>query len=123
MASNSAAPSTANEPDHTGSPRAPHRRFGLAGQIGLVQGKPVGRHDCPVGDHLVAGRHADEVSHHHVVERHAAVDPVADHNRVRSDQRGEPVERPLGADLLKRPDRDVRDQDPDEQSVPPRPEA
>ena len=52
-----------------------------------------------------------------------AVDPVAHDHRLRRDQRGEPVERALGADLLERPDRDVRDQDPEEQRVLPRPEG
>ena len=103
MASNSAAPSITNEPDHTGSPGPAHGGLGLAGQVGLIQREPIRRGDGPVGDHLVAGRQAQEIPHHHLVDRHPVVDPVSYDNRLRSDQRGEPVESPLGADLLEGP--------------------
>ena len=76
----------------------------------------------PVGDHLVAGRQTHEVADDDLLDRHPAVDPVAHDHRLGRDQRGQPVERALGADLLERPDRDVRDQDPEEQRVLPRPE-
>ena len=102
--------------------RAAHRGLGLARQVGLVQGEPVGRHHRPVGDDLIAGRQAHEVPHHHPVDGHAAVDPVAHDHRLWRDERGEPVERALGADLLERSDRDVREQDPEEERVLPRPE-
>jgi len=44
---------------------------------------------------------------------------VPHNDRVRRDKRGEPVECPLGADLLEGADHDVRYQNPEEQSVPP----
>jgi hypothetical protein len=81
-------------------PGTPDDGLGLPGQIGFVKREPVCRHNRSVSDHLVTGSHADEVSHHHLVDRQPAVDPVAHHDRLRSDQRGEPVESSLGADLL-----------------------
>jgi hypothetical protein len=47
---------------------------------------------------------------------------IAHDDRLRGNQRREPVERPLGADLLERADRDVREQDPEEERILPRPE-
>ena len=54
------------------------------------------------------------------VDRHAALAAVAHDHRLRRDERRQPVERALRADLLERPDHDVRDQDPHEQRVLPR---
>src|SRR5205814_368125 len=48
-----------------------------------------------------------------------AVCTVAYDHRLGRDQRGKPVEGTLGTDLLKRPDRDVRDQDPEEERILP----
>jgi hypothetical protein len=93
--------------------------LGLARQVGLVQGERVSGHHLPVGDHLIAGRQAHEVSGHHPVDGHPTVDPIADDHRLGRHQRGEPVERAFGTDLLERPDRDVRDQDPEEERVLP----
>jgi hypothetical protein len=55
-----------------------------------------------------------------LVDWHPAVDSLSNDDRVGGDQRREPVERALGADLLKGPDRDVRDEDPEEQGISPR---
>ena len=99
---------------------AAHRQLGLAGQVGLIERKPLRRRQGPVGDHLVTGRQAHQVAGHHLVDRHAAIGSVPDHNRVWSDERREAVECSLRSDLLEGPDRDVRDQDPEKQGIPPR---
>ena len=119
VASKSAAPSTANEPDQTGSPGATDHRFGLAGEVGLVQGEPVSGNDDSVGDHLVARRQPHEVADDDPLDGQPPIDSVADDHCLGCDQRGKPVERPLGADLLEGADRDVRDQDPEEERVLP----
>jgi hypothetical protein len=101
---------------------AANDELGLAGQVRLVEREPVGRHHGAVGHHLIAGREADEVPDDDLVQGDAALGPIADHRGVGRDQRREPVEGALRADLLKRTDRDVRDQDPEEERVPPRAE-
>ena len=42
------------------------------------------------------------------LNRHPSLDPVAHHHRLGSDQRGELIKLPFGANLLKGPDRDIR---------------
>ena len=87
-------------------PGAAHHRLGLAGQVGLVQREPVradhGRRRRRPGRRRPAapGRRRRRRS---TGTRRSA--PVAHHHRLRSDQRGEPVERALGADLLEGADR------------------
>ena len=60
-----AAPSTTNEPDHTGSPGAADDGLRLAGQVGLVEREALRRDHRPVGDDLVAGRQPQQIAHHH----------------------------------------------------------
>ena len=71
VASNSAAPSTANEPDQTGSPGP--RTTGSDSPVRLASSSasPSAAHHRPVGDHLVAGRQPHEIADHHLVDRHA----------------------------------------------------
>ena len=99
--------------------RTPDGGLRLAGQVGLVQGQTVSTDQRSVGDDLITGRNAHQVTHHHPIDGDATVDAVSYHHRLGRDQRGKPVECALGANLLKRPDRDVRDQDSNEQSVLP----
>ena len=123
------SPRTAPRPRRRTSPTRPARpaprTTGSDSPVRLASSRasPSARSDRPVGDHLVARRQPHEIADYHLVDRHPAVDAVADDHRLRRDQRGEPVERALGADLLEGADRDVRDQDPEEERVLPRPEG
>ena len=119
VASNSAAPSTANEPDHTGSPAPRTAGSDSPVRFDSSSASPSADSTVPSATTWSPGRQAHQVADDDLLDRHAAVDPVAHDDRVRSDQRGEPVERALGADLLEGADRDVRDQDPEEQRVAP----
>ena len=83
-------------------------RLALTGEVGLVQRQAIALHQRAVGDHLIAGHDPHEIAHHDLVDRHLTWCPVADHGRPRRDERGQFVQRTLGADLLKRPDRDAR---------------
>ncbi len=91
----------------------------LAGEIGLIDGEPVGRHKRSVSHDLVACRDSNRVTDDHILDRQRDVVAVAHHDRLGCDQRREPVELALGADLLERPDRDVRDDDAEKERVTP----
>ena len=121
VASKSAAPSTAKEPDQTGSPGAAHDRLRLAGQVGLVEREPVGatrrcRRRRP--GRRPRGARGRRRRPRRPARRRSTPSRTTD--RLRRDQRRQPVERALGADLLERPDRDVRDEDAEEERVLPR---
>ena len=103
-------------------PRHSHHRLRFPGQVGLIERKPVRALNGPVRRHLVARSKPHDIPHHELIDRNPSIGPVPDHDHFRRDQRGKPVQRPLRANLLKRPDRDVRDQDPEKQGVLPRPE-
>ena len=120
VASKTPAPSTTKEPDHTSSPAALTTGSDSPVRFDSSTASPSRVEELPVGDDLVAARQADDVAGHNLVDRHAPRRAVPDHRRLRGDERCEPVERALRADLLERPDRDVRDQDPDEERVLPR---
>ena len=100
VASKSASPSTANEPDHTGSPGP--RTTGSDSPVRLASSRvePVRADHGAVGHDLVAGAQPHEVADHDVAQRHRVVRAVAHHHGLGGDQRGEPVQRPLGAHLL-----------------------
>ena len=114
---------TAFDDERTGPHRLPaiaHHRFGLAGEVSLIERQPIGLDQRPVRHDLVARRQPHEVVGDHLLDGHATIHPVAHHQCVGRHQRREPVELALGADLLEGPDRDVRHQDPEEQRIPPR---
>jgi hypothetical protein len=93
--------------------------LGLAGEVGLVEGEPAGRHERSVSHDLVACRDSNRVADDDILDRHPDLVAVAHHDRFGRDQRREPVELALGTDLLERANRDVRDDDPQEQGVTP----
>ncbi len=97
-----------------------HHRFGLAGEVGLIECQPVGLDQRPIGHDLFARRQPHEVAGDHLLDGHATIGSVANHPCVGGHQRCEPVELALGADLLEGPDRDVRHQDPEKQRISPR---
>jgi hypothetical protein len=68
---------------------------------------------------LPAGPKAHEVADHNLPDRHVSGRPSAYHGRVGCHECGQVIERALRADLLKRPDRDVRGRDPEKQRVAP----
>ena len=103
--------------------RTPNHRLRFAGQVGLVQGEPGSRHDRPVRDDLVAGRQTNQIPHDHLLDRQTALDPIPYNQRPRRDERRQPIERPLGANLLEGPDRDVRDQNAQKERVAPGPKG
>ena len=76
----------------------------------------------PSATDLVARLQPHEVADHQLAHGRLARPLVAHHRRGRRDERGEPVERELRAHLLHDADRSVRDQDAEEQRVPPVPE-
>jgi len=89
----------------------------LAGQDRLVDEQAFAPLERPVGDDLVARLEPDEISLDNLLDRDAALLAVADDEPGRSDERGEPVERPLRPYLLRDPDAGVRDEDDEEQRV------
>ncbi len=70
-----------------------------------------------VGDDLVAGTQRDDVAVDHLAGRDGLLAAVADCARMRGDQEREPVERPLGADVLEDADARVGDDHDAEQAV------
>ncbi len=95
----------------------PFDRVRLAGQDRLVEAETGRADERAVGDDLVAGLELDAVAHDDPVHRHATARAVAYDRAGRLHERGEPVERPLRPHLLEDPDRGVRDQHADEESV------
>ena len=91
----------------------------LAGQDRLVERETPDVGELPVGDDLVTGLHANEVALHDLLDLHHARLAVAHDRRVRRDERGQPVERPLGAQLLPDADAGVGDHDEEEERVAP----
>ena len=123
VASYSAAPSTANEPDQTGSPRCRTTGSDSPVRFASSSASPSALITVPSAttwSPAVSRTRSPTTTWSTGTPR---VAPVADDHRLRGDQRGEPVERALRADLLERPDPDVRDQDPEEERVLPRPEG
>ncbi len=94
-------------------------RARLAGQDRLVDAQRVGVLERPVGDDLVARLEPHEVAGDELVDMHPPRVAVANDRRVRRDERREPVERALRADLLHRADPGVRDEDAEEERVLP----
>ena len=92
-------------------------RLGLTGQQRLVglQAR-AGPHD-PVRDQLVAGPQVDQVVGDQVAGGDLALRAVADHPDPGRAEHGEPVKRPLGAQLLHDADQRVGDQHDAEQGV------
>ena len=80
---------------------------------------PLCAHQLSVGDDLVTRLDAQQVARHDLVDGNGSRDPVANDGRRRRDERGEPVERALRADLLRDPDRRVRDKHAEEERVLP----
>ena len=111
------APSTANEPERTSSPRLRDAGVGLAGQDRLVEREPVAALERPVGDDLVALLDQDEVALDDLVDVDVPRRAVAHDRGVRRDERREPVERPLRAHLLRDADAGVGDEDREEERV------
>jgi len=92
-------------------------RLGLAGQQRLISLQArAGPHD-PVGDQLVTGAHIDQIIGDHLVDGDLPRRAVADHPDAGRADHGEPVERPLGAQLLPDADQRVGDQHDAEQRV------
>ncbi len=117
VASKSPSPSTAKEPERTGSPVAADHRLGLAGQVRLVDRQTLGPREVAVGDDLVAALDPHQVADHDLADRDLARLAVADHRRRRGDQRRQLVERPLRPHLLEGADEGVGDEDAEEERV------
>jgi hypothetical protein len=96
---------------------AARHRPRLAAENRLVEGERLARNDVPVGDDLVARLDADEVADDDVLDPDPTRLALANHRRVRRDERGEPVERVLRAQLLDDADRRVGDDDGEEERV------
>ena len=75
VASNVPPPSTANEPDSTGSPAPRATGSRLAGQDRLVEREPVAAQQRPVGDDLVPALHAHHVADDDLRDRDLAQPP------------------------------------------------
>ena len=80
--------------------RAAAHRCGFAAQDRLVQRQPFGFDEPAVGDELVAGGQPDEVAGDDLVDVQGTRAAVAHHRGGRRHERGQPVERSLGAHLL-----------------------
>ena len=92
-------------------------RVRLAGEQRLVELETVGGAHDAVGRNLVARTQLEQVVEDDRLDR-ALVEPAVPHDaRHRRAQHGEPVEGPLGPDLLHDADQRVRDQDDPEQGV------
>ena len=78
----------------------------LAGELRLVDAD-VARDQPAVEHDLVAGLDRDEVAEHELLGRDLGDLAGPDHRRRGPREEGDPVERPLGADLLDDPDDDV----------------
>ncbi len=90
---------------------------GLAGEQRFVEFESLGLDDDAVDHRLVAGSEFDDVVEHHVVRRQLGHHPVAaDEGLGLADDR-EPVEGPLGADLLHDADGAVEDDQQAEHAV------
>ena len=76
-------------------------------------------HQLAVGDDLVSRLDAQQVTRRDLVDGNGSRDPVANDGCSGRDERSEAVERALRADLLRDPDRRVREQDAEEERVLP----
>ena len=94
-------------------------RLGLAGQDRLVEREAAALDHVAVGHDLIARADPDQVTAHDLPDRHVTLAPVPDHARRGRDQRGQPVERGLGAGLLQDADPGVDQEDHAEDGVPP----
>ena len=92
-------------------------RLGLAGQQRLIGLKARAGPHHPVRDQLVPGAQVDQVAGDKVRDRDVLARAVADHADPRGAEHGEPVERALGAQLLRDADQRVGDEHDAEQGV------
>ena len=95
----------------------PPDRVGLAGQHRLVELQRASLEQRSVRDHLLSGLEPDRVALDDALDRHRDGLAVADDARARGHEQRQPVELPLGPQLLEDADRRVDDHDPDEQQV------
>jgi hypothetical protein len=89
----------------------------LAGQDRFVERERPCPHDAPVGDDLISRLHPDHVAGHDVARGQVAQPGIPVDARAGRHEEREPVEHALGANLLRHPDQDVRDQHAGEQAV------
>jgi hypothetical protein len=92
-------------------------RLGLPGQQRLIslQARAVPHH--PVRHQLIAGAQVDQIIGDQLLDGDLARRAVAEHPDPRRAEHGEPVQRPLGPQLLPDPDQRVGDQHDAEQGV------
>ena len=92
-------------------------RLGLPGQQRLIglHGRAVPHH--PVRHQLVAGPQLDQIIGHQLLDRDVVRRAIADHPDPRRAEHGEPVQRPLGLQLLPDADQRVGHQHDAEQGV------
>jgi hypothetical protein len=102
--------------------RALGDRLRLAGQHRLVDLEPGRVQHLAVDHHLVARADLEEVVQHDLADLDLAPLAVAEHVRARRVHQLQPLERPLGADLLDDADQDVGHQHDPEQRVLDRPD-
>jgi hypothetical protein len=92
-------------------------RLGLTSQQRLIGLQPLAGPHHPIRDQLIAGLQIDQVIGDQVAGSDLARRAVADHPDPGRAEHGEPVERPLGVQLLPDADQRVGDQHDAEQRV------
>ena len=96
-------------------------RLRLTGQEGLVDFETLRCQHLAVDGDLVAPTYLDHIVQHDLFERDVEGPTRADDVAPRSGQHGQPIERPLRADLLEDPDRRVGHEDDAEERILRRP--
>src|SRR6266508_2155697 len=102
--------------------RALADRLGLAGQHRLVDLEPGRVQHLAVDHHLVARPDLQQVVEHDLADLDLALLAVAEHGRARRVDQLQPLQRPLGADLLDDAEQGVGHQHDPEQRVLDRPD-
>ena len=117
VASNAPAPSTTNEPDSTWSPASRNTGSDSPVTFDSSNARPSPRTRCrrPPPDRRLPTRTRSPTTTSSIGTSRGRPSRITVARRRH--QRGELVQRALGAHLLERPDRDVRDQDAQEQRV------
>ena len=116
-----ALPATTTLPDSTAFPRCFVDGQGLTGEEGLVDLEPAVHLHAPVRHHLVARAQLEHVVHHHLLHGQLDALAVAHGMCTGSGEHGQPIEGPLGPQLLDDADGGVDHQDQGEHSVLDRP--
>src|SRR6476469_630990 len=93
--------------------------LGLASEDRLVDSEPHGLVEHAVRDELIARLDAQAVAGRDLVDRDGAHSGPVHDLRVRSDERGQAIERALRPNLLGRADAGIADENTDEQRVLP----